>query len=116
MTVYVDDMHKYSLGRYGRMKMPHMIADNPEELHRMADHISVARRWYQGDHYDIAISKRTLAVQGGAVEVSMNELSSMARRQKVEGHCGKPSEARAWWSEYRRTQKEKKEARRQAET
>ena len=26
MTVYVDDMYKHALGRYGRMKMSHMIA------------------------------------------------------------------------------------------
>lgn len=101
MTVYVDDMHRYSLGRYGRMKMSHMIADTAEELHAMAARIGVARRFYQGDHYDIAMSKRALAVSAGAVEVSMMELSSMCRRQKVEGHCGDPREARAWWSQYR---------------
>lgn len=101
MTVYVDDMHRYNLGQYGRMKMSHMIADSADELHAMADKIGVARRWYQGDHYDIAMSKRALAVAAGAVEVSMTDLSSMCRRQKVEGHCGDPAEARAWWSAYR---------------
>ena len=54
MTVYVDDMK----ARFGRMVMCHMIADTEEELHVMADRIVVARRWHQGDHYDIALSKR----------------------------------------------------------
>lgn len=77
MTVYVDDMHKVPMGRFGRMKMSHMIADTEEELHAMAAKIGVARKWYQGDHYDIALSKRALAVQFGAKEVTMKELAAM---------------------------------------
>lgn len=75
MTVYVDDMYKYSTGRFRRMKMSHMIADTEEELHAMARKIGVARRWYQGDHYDIALSKRALAVEYGAVEITWRALS-----------------------------------------
>ena len=32
MAVYVDDMYKYPLGQFGRMKMSHMVADTTEEL------------------------------------------------------------------------------------
>jgi len=110
MTVYVDDMYKHALGRYGRIKMSHMIADTSEELHAMAARIGVQKRWYQGDHYDIALSKRALAVEAGAVEVSMVDLSSMCRRQKVEGHCGDPNDARDWWALYRQQQREAKSA------
>ena len=78
MAVYVDDMYKYQMGQYRRMKMSHMIADTEEELHQMADKIGVARRWYQGDHYDICMSKRALAVQFGAKEIPIRELSRMA--------------------------------------
>lgn len=72
MSVYVDN----SQNRFGRMKMAHMIADTPEELHAMADKIGVARHWYQVaggpnpasfPHYDIAMSKRLLAIQHGAI-------------------------------------------------
>ena len=53
--------------------MCHMIADTPDELHAMADKIGVARKWFQRmasfPHYDIAQSKRALAVQYGAVEL-----------------------------------------------
>lgn len=110
MAVYVDDMYKHSLGRYGRMKMSHLIADTEEELHAMAARIGVARHWYQGDHYDIAMSKRSLAVEAGAIEVTMVQLSSMCRRLKVAGTCGNPEDARQWWSEYRKQQRAAKKA------
>lgn len=80
MSVYVDDMYRSPMGEFGRMKMSHMIADTHAELVEMADRIGVARKWIQhaGDarreHFDIAMSKRTLAVEYGAVEVTMREL------------------------------------------
>ena len=72
MTVYVDNMK----APFGRMKMCHMFADTTEELLEMVDKIGVARKWIQKagtneEHFDIAMSKRALAVQHGAVEVSM---------------------------------------------
>lgn len=80
MTVYVDQ----ACHRYGRMIMCHMVADTHDELHRMADAIGVARRWFQNrgryHHYDICRSKRTLAVELGAVEVAGKEIIAAARR------------------------------------
>lgn len=82
MAVYVDDMR----ARYGQMVMCHMVADTLPELHAMADRIGVARRWYQGPpvtrwpHYDIALSKRALAVQAGALEIKQREAPAVARR------------------------------------
>lgn len=75
MSVYVDDMR----AAFGRMIMCHMVADSSEELHAMAGAIGVARRWcqYPGtkrEHYDIALSKRALAVKLGAVEITWLEL------------------------------------------
>jgi hypothetical protein len=66
MTVYVDDMFKVPMGEFqtasGRVyKMSHMIADTEEEMHAMADKIGVKRGWYQGDHYDVTMTKRKLA-------------------------------------------------------
>lgn len=77
MAVFVDDMYRIPMGRFGRMKMSHMIADTDDELHAMADRIGVARRWHQGDHYEICRSKRALAVEAGAIEVSKRQLGSM---------------------------------------
>lgn len=81
MTVYVDDMHRLPMGQFRRMKMSHMTADSEGELHAMAAKIGVARKWYQGDHYDIALSKRALAVKAGAKEVTLRELAMMVRRK-----------------------------------
>ncbi len=78
MTVYVDDM----CAPYGRMRMCHMIADTVDELHAMADRIGVARRWYQGDHYDICLAKKKIAVQLGVREVSQRELGRMVMEQR----------------------------------
>ena len=83
MTVYVDNMR----AAYGRMKMCHMIADSTEELFAMADKIGVQRKWLQSagthrEHFDIALSKRALAVQAGAVEVTMRELGRMLRNRQ----------------------------------
>jgi hypothetical protein len=77
MTVYVDDMFRYPIGQFRKMKMSHMIADTEDELHRMAAAIGVARRWYQGDHYDVAMSARARAVKLGAVEIAWEDCSLM---------------------------------------
>ena len=103
MAVYVDDMQ----APYGRMKMCHMLADTDEELHAMADTIGVARKWQQcppkasGSHYDIALAKRTLAVQAGAIQISMRQASAMNARRRVMGELGTPEEAEAWLAKHR---------------
>ena len=78
MSVYVDDMQ----APYGRMKMSHMIADTEDELHAMADKIGVARKWHQGDHYDICQSKRDMAIKHGAQALSRMELGRIAITQR----------------------------------
>jgi len=73
MPVYVDDMWRYPMGRFGRMKMSHMVADSREELLAMADRIGLARRWLQHagegrsrEHFDVSLSLRARAVGAGA--------------------------------------------------
>ena len=84
MSVYVDDMR----ASYGRMVMCHMMADTSEELLAMADRIGVAPKWLQKagtrhEHFDIALSKRALAVDAGAIEVTRKDLGRLinSRRQ-----------------------------------
>lgn len=89
--VYVDDMR----ARFGRLVLCHMPADTDDELHAMADTIGVARRWHQGDRYDIALSKRALAVAAGAVEVTLRQMAAMSMRRRVEGALGAPGDALA---------------------
>ena len=83
MTVYVDTMR----APFGRMIMCHMIADTLDELHTMAQTISVARKWFQDKpgfpHYDICQSKRILALAAGAQEIRYKELPEYVDR--IEG-------------------------------
>ncbi len=87
MSVYVDQ----AIWGFGRMVMCHMIADTPDELHAMADRIGVARRWFQEPpkasfwHYDIAKSKRALAISAGAVECDRNTFVAALRRIRSSG-------------------------------
>ena len=83
MAVYVDNMR----ANYGRMKMCHMIADSTDELLAMADRIGVDRKWIQkagryDEHFDIAMTKRALAVAAGAIEVSMMDLGRILRARR----------------------------------
>ena len=83
MTVYVDDMR----AKYGRMIMCHMLADTDDELHAMAEKIGIARKWHQHhgtdrNHYDICMSKRKMAVDLGAVEITMRDAVSIMKRKR----------------------------------
>jgi hypothetical protein len=91
MAVYVDDMR----ANFGRMIMCHMIADTEAELHAMADRIGVARKWYQGDHYDIALSKRAKAVEFGAREITWKQCGCMVALRKRGQDMGAPDTAAA---------------------
>ena len=77
--VYVDDAR---IG-YGRMKMSHMLADTPDELHAMAQRIGVARRHYQlavsAPHYDICVRARADALEFGAKAVQSRDLVPLMR-------------------------------------
>jgi hypothetical protein len=92
MSVYVDSMR----APYGRLVMCHMIADTDEELRAMADKIGVQQKWHQGDHFDIALSKRALAVAAGAVEISWTQAGCMHMRRRVTGELGTPNGAIQW--------------------
>jgi len=96
VTVYVDDMAApyKPAHRPGRTYvMCHMIADTEAELHAMADKIGVARKWYQGDHYDIAKSKRALAIEHGARAITTRQLACMAMLRRRGLPMGEPETA-----------------------
>lgn len=92
MSVYVDDMeaeYSYTGSRkFYTMKMCHMIADTTEELLDMAGRIGVRPKWIQDagtyrEHFDICRSKRALAVEHGAIQVSMRELALKVRLRRL---------------------------------
>ncbi|MCZ7909349.1 DUF4031 domain-containing protein [Agrobacterium leguminum] len=77
MAVYVDDARH----KFGNMVMCHLWADTDAELLAMVDKIGVQRKWIQGHktlsfgkhrdaswvHFDIALSKKALAIAAGAI-------------------------------------------------
>jgi len=84
MTVYVDDMYLYPMGKYRKMRMSHMVADTEDELHAMVDKIGVKRKWYQRDHYDVCESKRVLAIKHGAVAITLREMAIKCHKGKLD--------------------------------
>lgn len=83
MTVYVDNVQL----PFGNMIMCHMWADSLSELLAMADRIGVQRKWLQQPpkaswvHFDIALSKKTLAIKAGAVLTDKYGPSEFVARQ-----------------------------------
>jgi hypothetical protein len=80
MTVYVDNMRMQADVPNGKRivsaRWSHMVADTREELDRMADHLGLKRTWIQcsgtwKEHYDVTDSKRTAALELGAVELRL---------------------------------------------
>lgn len=96
MTCYVDDVKH----RYGTMIMCHLWADSLDELLVMVDKIGVQRKWIQGQpvlsigkaklaswvHFDIAASKKLLALQSGAILTDKyGPLEFLAKRDIASG-------------------------------
>jgi len=102
MTVYVDNMR----ASFGRMVMCHMIADTEKELHAMAKQIGLWKRWYQGDHYDVSLTKRAEAVRRGAREITVRQLAMMVANRKRGLSCT-PETAHAVWLAARKERLEK---------
>ena len=92
MTVYVDSMR----AKYGRLIMCHMIADIDAELRAMADKIGVKQKWHQGDHFDICLAKRALAIKAGAVEITQRQAGAMTIRKRATGSLGSSADAEQW--------------------
>lgn len=85
MPVYVDDM----AAPFGNMIMCHMIADTHRELMAMAKAIGVGHHWIQspgtyGEHFDIAQSKRALAVAHGAIEITWRDCAQRCSARRSE--------------------------------
>ena len=80
MSVYVDK----SANGFGRMVMCHMIADTPGELLAMANQIGVSLKWFQDrasmPHFDIAKSKKALAISAGSIELDRKPFVDAMKR------------------------------------
>ncbi|WP_264165728.1 DUF4031 domain-containing protein [Burkholderia cepacia] len=111
VTVYVDDMYRHAIGRLGRMKMSHLIADTTDELIAMVREIGVNPKWIQhagtrDEHFDIAISKRAAAIAAGAIPITYRECGAMNKRRRVTGALGSPADAVEWLEKFIATRRE----------
>ncbi|UCI23720.1 DUF4031 domain-containing protein [Mesorhizobium sp. B2-8-5] len=105
MSVYVDNMR----APFGKIVMCHMWADTREELFAMTDRIGVQRKWFQRpagtglpgmdaswEHFDIAQSKRALAIAAGAIETDKyGPIEFEARRKGNDAKLKQIAELRA---------------------
>lgn len=61
----------------------HMMTDGAEEeLHNFAARIGLKREWFQGDHYDVTVQRRTVALEQGARPASSAFLIGLRREQR----------------------------------
>lgn len=65
------------------MKMSHMAADSLDELHEMAQKISVQKKHFQNKegkpHYDICKQNKLKAIELGAIEVDDRKIIELYR-------------------------------------
>lgn len=87
MSVYVDSLQPCTVQRgscFFKTGACHMFADSEPELHELAGKIGLKRSWFQQHrklpHYDLAASKRELAVKAGALQVDRRFVSEFMKR------------------------------------
>ena len=100
MAVYVDPMFDTSWADHTVWPYDeacHMMSDNDEELHAMADKLKLRRSWHQKcpphsvSHYDLTKGKRWQAIRHGAVEVDRGFIPERHRKIKKETETNEPS-------------------------
>jgi hypothetical protein len=84
MSVYVDPVMAHGGSKTFRWERScHMYADTLEELHAMARAIGMRREWFQAKdklpHYDLVATRRTAAVEHGAVEHTREQMVQFMR-------------------------------------
>lgn len=101
--IFVDDMYQHPMGKFGQMRMSHLIGDNATELHALAAKIGIARAHFHVDHYDICMKKRELAIKFGAQPVTMRQASAMVMMARAGRRMGTPETAIDRWHAWKDT-------------
>ena len=71
MTILVDECRWW----FKERQWCHMVSDvSLEELHEFAQSLDIPKRGFHGDHYDVPLHIREMAVSRGALEVTSREL------------------------------------------
>ena len=91
MSVYVDTLIVYPNAWGPFLKGScHLVADTLDELHEFADKTGMKRHWFQYHtripHYDLTPTKRSLAIQYGAIPISAMEAARQRKdaRKKIQ--------------------------------
>ena len=85
MAVYVDD----AIWRWAGRRWCHLLADDTDELHRLARQLGIHRSLYQGPpktsapHYDITGLERDRALRIGAIPCNREQIVQVFRRVRV---------------------------------
>jgi len=103
VTVYVDDWRQPARIGPVTASWSHLLADDHEELHRLADRLGLRRAWFQEhrrhralNHYDVTEDTRHRAIALGAVPITWREAGRMIRRWRLaDGPGGPPAAAEA---------------------
>ena len=86
MATYVDAVRAYPEAGLRYSEFCHLLADDPEELHRLAGAIGMPRRFFQPHpwrwHYDLPAHLRAQAIQLGAQELTLREVGQLLRRRR----------------------------------
>ena len=82
MAVYVDA----AIWRWSGLKWCHLLADDPDELHRFAARLGIKRVSFQGPpksatpHYDLTGYERAKAIALGAIVCDREQIVLVRRR------------------------------------
>ena len=92
LTVYVDDWRQRATVRDREDRWSHLLADDPGELHAMAEALGIPPRGYQRhrrspalNHYDVPEALRLRAIQLGAVPITWRDLARLTREWRRAG-------------------------------
>lgn len=86
MSCYVDTLRSYPDAGLRHTEFCHLLADDRDELHRMARRVGMPRRFFQDHlwrwHYDLPAPMRAQAVELGALEVPLSVVGALLRDRK----------------------------------
>lgn len=87
MACYVDSPRAYPEAGLRFTDFCHLLADSREELHDLAGHLGIPRRFFQDHawrwHYDLPAHLRPRAVELGAREIGMHDVGALLRRRRA---------------------------------
>ena len=87
MSCYVDTVRSYPAAGLRFTEFCHLLADERDELHDLAERIGMPRRFFQDHpwrwHYDLPAHVRVEAVRLGAREVDLAFVGRMLRDRRL---------------------------------